>query len=1484
MQHSRGGPSGSPGVRGGPSPLRRMFIAGAVLMMGVMTAATVASPANAAPSGADKIEKDVTDALAKSGSAKVFVYLNAKADLSGAAKQPGKAAQGQYVMDRLAATASESQRGLAESLTAGGAKFQQYWIANAMVVEADRALIDSIAARSDVKSIELVGTRYLIQPTARTEGDASPLATEWGLQNIQAPRVWNELGVRGEGVVVGSVDSGAQFDHPALVNKYRGNLGNGTFDHNYNFGDPVHRCGNPFTAPCDFNGHGTHTMGTMVGDDGAGNQVGVAPGAKWITALGCESFTAQGDCSEEALLGSGQWLLAPTDLTGANPRPDLRPDVVNNSWGGGGNDPWYNATIDAWKAAGMVPIFSAGNSGPACGSVGSPGQQPGVYAVGAYDVNNTIASFSSRGPAASGEVKPNISGPGVSVRSSIPGNGYANFNGTSMAAPHISGVVALLISAAPGLRGNLDSIFQLLNDTATDTPNTQCGGTDDFNNVFGEGRVNAFAAVNAAPRGDTGKVQGTVTNSATGAPIAGATVSSGAVSVTTSASGAYSLTLPAGDNTVTVTAFGFATETATVSLPAGGIATLNFALDPQATVTLSGAVKDGSGHGWPLYAKIEVAGRPGAPIYTNPFTGAYSLSVPANTTYTLKVTPVYTGYQVKTETVVVGGSNLTHDISVPVTADCTAKGYELQLPALATETFDGTTAPAGWSVVNRGALGWQFNDPKATGNLTGGTGGFADADSDAAGSGTTFDSDLISPTYDLSSAAAPVLRFNSDFRDLGDEDFADISLSTDGGTTWTRVYHETASKRGPRVEELALAGAANKSAVKLKFSYGGTYDWWWQVDNVSIVQRFCTPVAGGLVAGFTKDFNTGAGLNGVTVTSVDKPTEKTTSVATPDDPNIGDGFYWLYSSLTGDHPFTASKNPYAAETKTVPVGADTTTQADFSLRSAKLSVGPTSIEAYVTLGQTRKASVTVTNSGSAPTEVEVVERGGTYTALGRPGVARNDVAISSDASKAAAKMATPANSKVRGTTAFGQTAVDAAWSNIASAPTTLFDNAVVNIDGKLYSVGGSGVPAGSEKQLFIYDIATNTWTAGPAAPTAHAKGAAAAIDGKVYAIGGWTNSGAPNPAVDVYDPATNAWTTLAAQNPAPRSAAGVAVVDGKVYLVGGCTDGDCTPSSNTVQFDPAAGTFAQMAPYPTVISWMSCGGIGSQAYCAGGYTGLESPKAGYAFNPGANSWSPIANMPADQWAAADAVSGGKLIISSGIASNGTVVTNQTVAYDPVADSWATLPNANQTRYRAAGACGFYKVGGRNSSNGATAEAEHLNDVGDCSAGDGDVPWLSERPATFTLAPGASQVVQVTLSATPEAGVDQPGDYTAQLGFRAQQTGAAPTVDVTMHVLPPNNYGKVTGKVTGLQCSGSTVGVPAQLEFTLVGDSGTSYSIKAKADGTYQLWLPRGRYDLIVSKDGWVAQVKRVQVQPGLVLTQDFALKPFGGCNTRAGGV
>ena len=156
--------------------------------------------------------------------------------------------------------------------------------------------------------------------------------------------------MRGENVVVANIDTGVQFDHPALVQQYRGNNGDGTFDHNYNWFDAQKLCGSP-SRPCDGGGHGTHTMGTMVGDDGdpGPNQIGVAPRARWIATNGC--------CAVDALMSSFQWLMAPTDLAGQNPSPERRAHVVNNSWGGPSGDPLFQAAVQAWVAAGIFPSF-----------------------------------------------------------------------------------------------------------------------------------------------------------------------------------------------------------------------------------------------------------------------------------------------------------------------------------------------------------------------------------------------------------------------------------------------------------------------------------------------------------------------------------------------------------------------------------------------------------------------------------------------------------------------------------------------------------------------------------------------------------------------------------------------------------------------------------------------------------------------------------------------------------------------------------------------------------------------------------------------------------------------------------------------------------------------------------------------------------------------------------------------------------------------
>ncbi len=452
----------------------------------------------------DKVERKVLDQTAAKGAATFFVVLKDKADLSQAKQIRKHGERTAYVYKKLNDFAGRSQARLRGLLKAANVDYKPFWIANTVRVTAGPKLLEKIAALPEVERV-VAERRFQIPKPAPGRDQARIQTIEWNIDRIRAPEVWSTFGDRGDGIVVANIDTGVQFDHPALVRQYRGNLGGGVFDHNYNWFDPSEVCGSPSLAPCDNVFHGTHTMGTMVGDDGdpGTNQVGVAPHARWIAAKGCESNS----CSDFALLASGQWVIAPTDLAGQNPRPDLAPNIVNNSWGtDNGGDPFYQATVDAWNAAGIFPAFSNGNNGfGVCGTVGAPGSYVNSYGAGAFDINNNIADFSSLGPSPfASELKPNVSAPGVNVRSSVPGGGYESFSGTSMASPHVAATVALMWSAAPSLVGDIATTRQLLDDSAVDTEDLSCGGTADDNNVWGEGRLDAFVAVDLSPRGPTG--------------------------------------------------------------------------------------------------------------------------------------------------------------------------------------------------------------------------------------------------------------------------------------------------------------------------------------------------------------------------------------------------------------------------------------------------------------------------------------------------------------------------------------------------------------------------------------------------------------------------------------------------------------------------------------------------------------------------------------------------------------------------------------------------------------------------------------------------------------------------------------------------------------------------------------------------------------------------------------------------------------------
>jgi hypothetical protein len=595
-------------------------------------------------------------------------------------------------------------------------------------------------------------------------------------------------------------------------------------------------------------------MGTIAGDDGAGNQIGVAPQARWIAAMGCDQGNG---CSDFALVASGQWMLAPTDASGANPDVAKRPHIVNNSWGHSppSDDPYMEDILQAWADSGIFGVWSNGNDGATgCRTSGSPGSRILNYSVGMYDSNNAIDFRSGKGPGQDGEIKPNIAAPGVNVRSSVPGNGYGFATGTSMAAPHVTGSVALLWSRWPDLVRDIGSTRLLLDLSARDTANLTCGGTAADNNVFGEGRLDAAALVTLGGTG-VGTVSGRVSSAATGQPIADAAVSlAGPVdrAVRTGGDGTYTMTLPAGEYRVSVTAvFGYLPYTATVSVPRGTI-THDIALEPSGRVDITGVVRDGGGHGWPLPAKVSASDGQGREYtaHSDPATGRYTLPVVGGTGYTVVVTAAVAGYEQVSRRVEVGTAGLTLDVALPVAPSCVARGYRAHNTGR-TETFDRWWTPWGWRVTNRDPRypgydawpGWLFADPGRRGNRTGGSGGFTNVDSDHFGQHHVQDTRLVSPSVDMSRFTTPLLEFATDLNPAVNS-AATVELTIDGGRTWTEVWRSAGftGARGSGLHTVPIPQAAGKPAVQARFHYTGQWSGWWQLDNVFLGNRVCQAV------------------------------------------------------------------------------------------------------------------------------------------------------------------------------------------------------------------------------------------------------------------------------------------------------------------------------------------------------------------------------------------------------------------------------------------------------------------------------------------------------------------------------------------------------------------------------------------------------------------------------------------------------------------
>ncbi len=473
-----------------------------------------AARANATAAWMAKTDPALLAATAGGATAEFLVVLDAQADLSGAARLGDRTARGRAVYETLTAVATRTQAPLRALLDARGATYRAYWVTNMLWVRGERGLVQTLAARSDVAHVyantaQRVGLPdpSVAAPRAVTDG------IEWNIALVNAPQVW-AAGVTGQGAVIGGQDTGYDWQHEALRAQYRG--WNGTqVNHNYNWHDAIHEnnpntgsgnpCGFDAPAPCDDQGHGTHTMGTMVGAT-ATRQIGMAPGARWI---GCRNME-QGWGTPATYAECYEWFIAPYPVGGdplTDGDPTRAPHVINNSWScppveGCTAPEVLQDVVTAVHAAGIVTVHSAGNSGDGCSTIGDPAAiYDASFTVGATNANDTIAGLSSRGPVTidgSERRKPDVVAPGIGVTSSTPGNGYATLSGTSMAAPHVAGLVALLVSAKPSLAGDVAALEAAITQNALPkTTNQGCGDdtpTSVPNNVYGWGRIDALAA------------------------------------------------------------------------------------------------------------------------------------------------------------------------------------------------------------------------------------------------------------------------------------------------------------------------------------------------------------------------------------------------------------------------------------------------------------------------------------------------------------------------------------------------------------------------------------------------------------------------------------------------------------------------------------------------------------------------------------------------------------------------------------------------------------------------------------------------------------------------------------------------------------------------------------------------------------------------------------------------------------------------------
>ena len=655
-----------------------------------MAAATISPDLRAAIAEADP--DDRIEAL---------VVMAQTADLEPVAGQRAK------VVGRLKSAAATSQRPIVDALGAGrGQVINEFWLKNMVLVEATPATLVEVAAVDGVDRV--IPNLELELP----EGEAMEVASEppvagqtWGLERIGAGRVQDELGITGKGVRVAVLDTGVDADHPDLAGALV------TDDP----ADPTHpggwiefdESGAPVASePHDSDTHGTHVSGTILGADASGTRIGVAPDAELMAGLVIPS----GSGTLAQVLAGMQWAIEPFDASG---RPAGRPaDVVSMSLGAEGHATEFIDVTRNIYLAGVVPSFAIGNE---CfvGASSSPGNVYEAIAVGATDRDENVADFSCGEDVVTEDAWPNapeswpreyvvpdVSAPGVDVYSSVPDGQWGTNSGTSMATPHVSGAIALMLQARPDL-------------TVDDTLATLAGTAffDDRygprpNSRYGWGRIDAYAAVSEVLL-DSG-IEGLVLDGKTREPVAGITVSRTDVdrSVTTGQDGTFRMRLVPGSHRLVLSGWGYQSTQITAEVAVDAMTTFEQRLPRARTGSIHGHVTYGPTGGAVPGATVRLLDVPVDLRATTDRTGRFTIAdVPVGTYDVVASAP---------------GVSRSEPASVALTASRSGE-VDLELPEVhptwrvsATTTGRQVDSDAMWPAISEDGRYVAFSSPAST--------------------------------------------------------------------------------------------------------------------------------------------------------------------------------------------------------------------------------------------------------------------------------------------------------------------------------------------------------------------------------------------------------------------------------------------------------------------------------------------------------------------------------------------------------------------------------------------------------------------------------------------------------------------------------------------------------------------------------------------------------------------------------------------------